>query len=457
MTIRLITLDPAHFHAALVQKEMYPGVAPTVHVFAPLGPDLIAHLQRIASFNSRKDNPTSWELEVHAGPEPLERMLRDQLGNVVVLSGRNRRKIDYIEAATGAGLNVLADKPWILRTEDLPRLEAVLDEADKRGLVAYDIMTERYEITSILQRELVQDADVFGSPTPGTEQVPGVYMESVHYLKKLVAGVPLRRPAWFFDVTQQGEGLTDVGTHLVDLVQWVLFPNQAIDHRTEVRVETGRRWPTILSQAQFEAVTGEREVPAAIAADVTPSGLAYHCNTLVHYILRGIRVTLDVRWEYEAAPGAGDTHHAVFRGSRAAVEIRQGEAEGWRPELYVVPWVHGEEAAVFAALDRAVARWQSRWPGVSVQRCKRSKRASLPEQIRPESCIQGTDWGREEEARVTIPDRYRVGHEAHFGEVTRQFLKYLARPDSLPAWEKSGMLSKYHVTTQGVRLAHEQH
>jgi hypothetical protein len=26
--VRLMTLDPGHFHAALIQKEMYPGVAP---------------------------------------------------------------------------------------------------------------------------------------------------------------------------------------------------------------------------------------------------------------------------------------------------------------------------------------------------------------------------------------------------------------------------------------------
>ena len=39
------------------------------------------------------------------------------------------------------------------------------------------------------------------------------------------------RPAWFFDNDEQGEGLNDVGTHLVDLVQWTLFPEQAIDYR----------------------------------------------------------------------------------------------------------------------------------------------------------------------------------------------------------------------------------
>jgi hypothetical protein len=63
--------------------------------------------------------------------------------------------------------------------------------------------------------------------------------------------------------------------------------------------------------------------------------------------------------------------------------------------------------------------------------------------------------GRGEECRVTIPDGYRVGHEAHFGEVTRQFLKYLGDPKSLPAWEKANMLAKYTTTTEGVRRARE--
>jgi hypothetical protein len=181
--VRLLTLDPGHFHAALVQKEMYPGVARQVYVYAPLGPDLLAHLARVAGFNARKDSPTCWELEVHAGPDFLARLLRERPGNVVVLSGRNRDKIAYLEAAVGAGLNVLADKPWVIRAEDQPRLRAVLDAAEAQGLVAYDIMTERYEITSILQRELVNDPETFGTPLPGTADEPGIFMESVHYLQ----------------------------------------------------------------------------------------------------------------------------------------------------------------------------------------------------------------------------------------------------------------------------------
>ena len=59
--MQLITLDPGHFHAALVQKFMLPGVSPEVRVFAPAGDDVDQHLKRIESFNARADNPTHWD------------------------------------------------------------------------------------------------------------------------------------------------------------------------------------------------------------------------------------------------------------------------------------------------------------------------------------------------------------------------------------------------------------
>src|SRR5262245_21299215 len=227
--IRFITLDPGHFHAALVQKEMYAGVSPSVNIYAPLGQDLLDHLARVAGFNRRAGNPTAWQLEVHTGPDFLERMLREHPGNAVVISGRNRGKIDRIQSSLDAGLHALVDKPWILEAADLPRLDRALAAADERGLVALDIMTERFEVTSELQRELVNDPATFGTLLPGSEAEPAVYMESVHYLKKVVAGAPNPRPVWFFDTEQQGEGLNDIGTHLVDLTQWTLYPDQAID------------------------------------------------------------------------------------------------------------------------------------------------------------------------------------------------------------------------------------
>ena len=37
----LVVVDPGHFHATLVQQQMYPQLSPVVRVYAPLGPDLI--------------------------------------------------------------------------------------------------------------------------------------------------------------------------------------------------------------------------------------------------------------------------------------------------------------------------------------------------------------------------------------------------------------------------------
>jgi len=130
---RLIVLDPGHFHASLVQKDMYVSLGKQVSVYAPLGPDMLDYLQRITLFNSRKENPTGWEIELHTGPDFFERMLRERPGNVVIMSGRNRPKIDRVVASVEGGLNVLVDKPWIIRSADLPKLERALDDAESKG------------------------------------------------------------------------------------------------------------------------------------------------------------------------------------------------------------------------------------------------------------------------------------------------------------------------------------
>jgi predicted dehydrogenase len=134
---------------------------------------------------------------------------------------------------------VLVDKPWIINAADFPKLEATFKAAEAKKLIAYDIMTERSEITTILQKELIHAPEVFGEMQKGSESDPAVYIESIHHILKVVAGAPNIRPAWFFDVKQQGEGVADVGTHLADLVQWMLFPEQVIDYKKEVNVLSG--------------------------------------------------------------------------------------------------------------------------------------------------------------------------------------------------------------------------
>jgi predicted dehydrogenase len=412
--MRLIVADPGHFHAALLQKDMYPSLDSRVAVYAPLGRDVLDYLARIALFNSRPEDPTRWDLDVHLSANPMAALLRDRAGDIVVFAGRNRGKIDRIVSALEAGLHVLADKPWIIASSDLPKLERALALAEEKNLAAYDMMTERYEVTSQLQREFVNDPAVFGAIEHGSRSEPAVQARSVHNLMKVVAGIPLRRPPWFFDIAEYGGGLADVGTHVVDLVQWTAFPDRPIDFRTEIDVIDGRRWPLTLTPEQFAQMTGEkRDAP-----------LDYYCNNSVRYTLRGVHVKLEIVWQWQAEPGAGDVYEATFRGSRARAEIRQGAAEKHIPELYIIP-AAGVRAEVFAAVHARIRALQSRWPGLAA--------------------VAAGD-----ELRIAIPERFRVGHEAHFGQLASRFFDYAQSPQLMPEWERSTMLAKYYVSTKGV-------
>ena len=188
-------------------------------------------------------------------------MLEDRPGDIVVLAGNNRRKTEYIADAVNAGLSVLADKPMAIDYEGFQRLDETFEKAESEGVLLYDIMTERYNIFSILQKELIHNPLVFGELDKGSPENPAIIKNSLHHFYKEVSGSPLRRPAWYYDVEQEGEGLVDVTTHAIDLVQWQLFPEEVLDYEREVEILRAERWPTTITLEQFFQSTGEKEVP----------------------------------------------------------------------------------------------------------------------------------------------------------------------------------------------------
>ena len=129
--IKLITLDPGHFHAALVQKSMYPQVDPTVHVYAKKSIDLDMHLSKIKGYNSAAVLPTSWQEVVYEGDDYLSRMLKEKKGNVVVLAGNNQLKTDYILQSIQAGYHVFSDKPMVINEKGFEQLKLAFLEAQK--------------------------------------------------------------------------------------------------------------------------------------------------------------------------------------------------------------------------------------------------------------------------------------------------------------------------------------
>jgi predicted dehydrogenase len=426
--VKLMTLDPGHFHAALVQKTMYDMVSPVVHVYAPEGPELKSHMNLVESYNNRSDNPTSWESKIYTGADYFQKMLSEKPGNVMVVAGNNAKKTDYILETVTEGIHVLADKPMVISPEDFIKLEQAFKVAEENGVMLYDIMTERYEITTILQREMSRIPEVFGSLQPGTPEEPAITKESIHHFSKIVSGSPLKRPAWFFDVKQQGEGIVDVTTHLVDLIQWEAFPD-VILQKGDVEIVSARRWTTDLTRDMFNKVTQLEQYPEYLHKDVENDVLKVYSNGEINYRLKGIHAKVSVIWNFEAPQGTGDTHYSIMRGTGCDLEIRQGEQEKYTPTLYVTP-ANGQDLNIFASnLENAVTqKLAGLYPGVTLNK------------------VEDKLWV------VNIPAVHRVGHEAHFGQVTEKFLRYLAS-GQMPEWEVPNMIVKYYTTTEGIKAA----
>jgi predicted dehydrogenase len=260
----------------------------------------------------------------------------------------------------------------------------------------------------------------------GSPDHPAVTKESVHHYSKLVNGAPLQRPPWFFDPKQQGEAIVDVTTHLVDLVQWECFPNEVIKS-SDVKILSARSWNTPITLAEFTKTTKLDAWPEYLKPLVDANGvLQTRANGEFTYTLRGVHAKVSVLWKFEAPAGAGDTHDSLMRGTKASLHIRQGAEQGYKPVLYIEPAAKPDDAWR-TALTTAIAKISESFPGVAVKET-------------------GDRW------EVVIPDKFKVGHEAHFGQVSGDFLGYL-QGKPLPTWEVPNTLTKYRTLMEAFRLS----
>ncbi|WP_439556570.1 putative oxidoreductase C-terminal domain-containing protein [Dyadobacter sp.] len=423
--LSLIVVEPGHFHAALVQKSMYDDVDSVVHVYATEGPDVKAYLDKVEKYNTAAENPTRWKEEVYTGADFMDKMLSEKKGNVVVLAGNNQKKTDYIKRSVDAGLNVLADKPMAIDAAGFDKLKEAFESAKKNNVLLYDIMTERYEITNTLQRELAALPEIFGELQKGTPESPAVMKESVHHYFKYISGEPLVRPTWFFDVKQQGEGMVDVTTHLVDLVQWSAFPDVALDYQKDMELLSSKRTATQLTPSQFKLVTKSETFPDFLKKDVKDTILNVYSNGEMTYKLKGVHAKVSVLWNFQAPEGTGDTHYSIMKGSKANLIVRQGKEQKYKPVLFIETTDKSKGYAdAVAAAFKAV---QEKHPGVELKKI-------------------AAGW------EVSIPQRYEVGHEAHFAQVANAYMGFL-KAGKLPEWEVPNMIAKYWLTTEALKRA----
>jgi predicted dehydrogenase len=413
----LLILNPGHFHAALVLRERHASLSDEIYVYSAAGPELDHFLDIVESFNSREVNPTCWQINVYRGKDSLEKLIEEKKGDIAVLAGRNNTKMKNIDMLNRAGFAILADKPWVTTSEALPFLRSTL--APDRPLAA-DIMTERYEIATLLQKAFLAEDNVFGEVRVDPDGSPAVFKECVHHLYKIVNGKPLVRPIWYFDIGVQGEGIVDTTIHLVDMAQWMLFPGIPIDYEKDIELIEARRWATRVPLDKFAKITGSDQFPRAIGKYVKEDTLDYFCNGELIYRLKGVPVHLREIWYLDEPPGGKDTHRSLVKGTRSDLMIRQLPETGFKTELLIVPHDHKDQ--IENVVQKCLANWSERYPGLS----------AAPEK---------------NALRIDIPDNLRTTHEQHFYRVRDTFIENLDN-GTAPPEHRPCTISKYTLLAE---------
>ena len=344
-------LNPGHFHAALTLRVANPRVHPTIHVYAPEGPELAAFLALVGAFEHG-----AWDLAVHAGPNALERLIAERAADLVVLACRNDAKLSTIDRLHQAGVPVLADKPWIVGSADLGHL----DRATSGSPLIMDMITAPDDGMIRLRQRIVETAAVFGTFTGA----PVIAFDSVHHLVKQVNGETLRRPPWYYDVRIQGDGIVDIHSHMVEQVQSMIGADRRWDFNSDFELDGARRWTTKVPLALYRESTGEAAFPLALSETVRDGVLDLACNGEINYRLLGHEVRQTAVWQPREPAGGGDTMRMMVRGTGATVIMRQGPETAGRPELHLQP---SDTDRFDVRVREAVGAWRESFPGLDIQ------------------------------------------------------------------------------------------
>lgn len=408
----LLFQEAGHFHAALLLREMNHRVDRSVHVYAEAGPDLDRFEALVRGFNSRALDPTDWDLHLHEGPAPLERLIAERRGELAVVAGRNATKLATIRRLHDAGLAVLADKPWLVSSDAVADLVRVTAGPP----LAMDLMTERQDVAARLQQRVVATESVFGRFATADDGPPAIEFRSVHHLCKTVDGRPLRRPEWYYDVRIQGDGLVDIQSHLVDRAQWLVettgpsvsgSSGPGSRSSDEAVIDRAQRWTTPVPLELFIESTGASAFPSSMREDVDGGMLHLACNGRIDYRLRGVTVRQDTRWEARQPPGGGDAHTATARGTGATVIVRHGPETGGSPQIHLDPTGTPDLAA---RVSNAMPAWQEEFPGLEAVVAETSGKAAIGAGL-----------------QLVLPTALRTPHETNFARVLDEFLDHVER------------------------------
>jgi len=281
-------------------------------------------------------------------------------------------------------------------------------------------MTERYNLLHVVQKSLMMDTVLFGKMKQGTPDHPAIFESSVHHYYRGGKG---NRPSWFFDVSQQGEGIVDVTTHLIDLTFWKTFPDEIIDYKKDVKILLAKHWPVNITRSEFSTATSLSEIPASLKPFMKDTLLEVFANGSINYQVKGINMGVSVEWRAATPKEGNDLRYASAEGTKATLLIKQEYGQK-RPKLYAQKGPGLSEKDFEANLGLAIARLQKNYPGISVSKESESTEIIIPSEL-----------------------------ESHGDTTFKVFLGYLVNRN-MPKWEVPNTLAKYYITTTALELAH---
>ena len=158
--------------------------------------------------------------------------------------------------------------------------------------------------------------------------------------------------------------------------------------------------------------------------------LKVYSNGEINYTINGVSAKVSVIWNFNTPKG--DTHYSIMRGSLCNLIIRQDEEQQFKPVLYIEPAPGNDMKSFEKKLNNAIDKDLAvNYPGIKLIELDDNK------------------WS------LDIPQKYKIGHEAHFRQVTEKFLQYI-KEGKLPEWEVPNMITKYYITTKALELARSQ-
>ncbi len=396
-------------------RAPHAAISPEIFVYATPGPELDDFLALVERFNTRAERPTAWRPRVRLSADPLDQLLIERPGDVVVLAGKNGGKARVMRRLHASGLHVLADKPWLVEPADLAEIRTSLSG----GPIAREMMTGRRDTIGRLVKRLVEDPEIFGGFATDSAR-PAIEQESVHHFEKRVDDAPLRRPWWFFDARVQGSGAVDIPTHQVDQVQWLLDADAAPDDAPALL--TARGWSTRVPVDVFTRITGAPGVPPELRGALEDDALRVFCNAEMAYRLRGVTARAATRWEV-SSPTGRDTSRLVLRGRAAIIQVEVSEETGFRRRVTVE--TRGDGAEVARHLARVLTGGE--WPGAQARA------------VGPAS------------HEIDVPPALDVGHEAHFAELLDELLGWIDTGHR-PAALATRTLAKYTLLAEAAAV-----